>query len=151
MCQNFAPEAKKRTDPSSAVAGAGDEGQPAAGAKILIVEDDRDLRELAAAQVEALGYRVITAVDGASALPLLRTDRDIGVLFTDLVMPGPIDGMALAEEARRLHPRIGIVFTSGYVGHAALKRRRPGRDDIFLAKPYRQRDLAAAIARARPA
>lgn len=127
----------------------GSRARNAAGAaSVLVVDDDPALRDLAADLLEFLGYRALAAASGETALAVLRTERRIDVIFTDLVMPGRLDGLALAEEVRRLHRGIKIVFTSGYVGHAALKQRLPGRDEIFVHKPYRARDLAAAIERA---
>jgi CheY-like chemotaxis protein len=115
---------------------------------ILVVEDDPEVRDLVADLLEDLGYRTLVAASGAAALSLLRADRTIDVVFTDLVMPGPLDGLALAEEARRICPEIKIVFTSGFVAHPAMRNRLPSQDEILLHKPYRRVQLAAAIARA---
>jgi CheY-like chemotaxis protein len=123
-------------------------GRAAGAVGILVVEDDPELRDLAADLLESLGYRTMMAASGDAALGILEAERGIDVIFTDLVMPGRLDGLALADEARRLCFGIKIVFTSGYVGHAALRQRLPGREEVFLHKPYRARELAAAIERA---
>lgn len=115
---------------------------------VLVVEDDPELRDLAADLLEFLGYRTVVAPSGDAALAILKAERGIDLVFTDLVMPGRLDGLALAEEARRLDRGVKIVFTSGYVGHAALKQRLPGRHEVFVHKPYRTHELAAAIERA---
>ncbi len=120
----------------------------AAAPRVLVVDDDPQLRVLAADLLEALGYRTMVAASGDEALALLRCEAGIDLVFTDLVMPGRLDGLALADEARRLGREIKFVFTSGYLGHAALKRRRPQPEEIFVPKPYRTRQLAAAIERA---
>jgi CheY-like chemotaxis protein len=122
--------------------------RPAGAVGVLVVEDDPELRNLAADLLEFLGYRPMVAANGDAALAILKAERGIDVIFTDLVMPGRLDGLALADEARRLFD-VKIVFTSGYLGHAALKQRLPGRGEVFLRKPYRASDLAAAIERAR--
>ncbi|HEY3912205.1 MAG TPA: response regulator [Stellaceae bacterium] len=123
-------------------------GKTAGAVNVLVVEDDPELRELAADFLEFLGYRTMVAASGDAALAILKAERGIDLIFTDLVMPGKLDGLALAEKARRLDPAVKIVFTSGYVGHAALRQRLPAPDEVFVHKPYRSRDLAAAIERA---
>jgi CheY-like chemotaxis protein len=120
----------------------------AGAASVLVVEDDPELRDLAADLLEFLGYRTRLAASGDEALAILQAERGFDVVFTDLVMPGKLDGLALAEKARRLDPGIKLVFTSGYLGHAALRQRVPGHHEIFVHKPYRGRELAAAIERA---
>ena len=116
--------------------------------RVLVVEDDPELRDLAVNLLEFLGYRTMVAPNGDAALAILKAERGINLIFTDLVMPGRLDGLALAEEARRLDLGVKIVFTSGYVGHAALKQRLPGRQEVFVHKPYRTHELATAIERA---
>ncbi len=123
-------------------------GKTAGAAGVLVVEDDPELRDLAADLLGSLGYRTMAAESGDAALSILQAERGIDVIFTDLVMPGRLDGLALADEARRLCLGVKIVFTSGYIGHAALKQRLPGHEEVFLHKPYRVRELAAAIERA---
>jgi len=123
-------------------------GKMAEAAGVLVVEDDPELRDFAADLLDSLGYRTIVAASGDAALSILQAQRGIDVIFTDLVMPGNLDGLALADEVRRLSLGIKIVFTSGYAGHAGLRQRLPGREEIFLRKPYRARELAAAIERA---
>ena len=125
-----------------------DRWQARGAATILVVEDEPDLRDVVADLLEDLGYRTLAVASGAAALEALRNDRGIDLVFTDLVMPGPVDGLALAEQARRLYPGIRVVFTSGYVEHSALRNRLPGSGEIVLHKPYHRAELARAIARA---
>jgi CheY-like chemotaxis protein len=117
-------------------------------ASVLVVDDEPELRDLAADLLESLGYRTMVAASGDEALALLQREDGIDLVFTDLVMPGRLDGLALADEARRLRRDIKFVFTSGYVGHPALKRRLPRPEEVFVRKPYRTRQLVAAIERA---
>ena len=123
-------------------------GKTAGAVNVLVVEDDPELRDLAADLLDFLGYRTMVAASGEAALAVLKAERGIDLIFTDLVMPGKLDGLALAAAARRLDPTVKIVFTSGFLGHAALRQRLPARDEVFVQKPYRARDLAAAIERA---
>jgi CheY-like chemotaxis protein len=123
-------------------------GRAVEAASVLVVEDDPGLRDLAADLLEYLGYRTRVAANGDEALAILKAERGIDVMFTDLVMPGTLDGLALAKKVRGLDPAIKVVFTSGYLGHAVLRQRVPGRDEIFVHKPYRVGELAAAIERA---
>lgn len=114
--------------------------------RILVVEDEDDVREVAAATLQRLGYRTVVGRDGRDALAILDRDDDFDLLFTDYVMPNGINGAELAREACRLLPRLKVLLTSGYAGQAA-----PGADasrlDGFplIAKPYRSADLAARI------
>jgi CheY-like chemotaxis protein len=76
----------------------------ATGAVILVVEDDEDVRTLVKATLADMNYQVISASDGPSALEILRSDRHIDLLFTDVVMPGGMSGLQLAEQARHNRP-----------------------------------------------
>ncbi|MBX3707162.1 MAG: response regulator [Pseudomonadales bacterium] len=112
-------------------------------ARILLVEDDAQVREFALAQLRALGYRVTPAGNGEEALALLDADDGFELLFSDLIMPG-LNGRQLATEARRRRPDLKILLTSGYPGRAAAA------DDgaPVLAKPYRRAELARHVAEA---
>lgn len=113
---------------------------------ILIVEDDRDVRELAIAVLEDAGYRVLEAASGDEAhrLLLAHPDLRINLLFTDIVMPGPLDGIDLAGAARALRPDLKVLYTTGF---ADLVRRH-GDDELHgtvLHKPYRPGELQRAV------
>jgi CheY-like chemotaxis protein len=113
---------------------------------ILVVEDDRDVREVALAVLEGTGFRVLDAASGDDAYRLLLAHPDlrIDLLFTDVVMPGRFDGIDLANAARELRPAIRVLYATGF---ASLVR--PDRDSDLqgpvLRKPYRPRELLAAI------
>ena len=81
---------------------------------VLVVEDDPFVRSYSTTSVESLGYSVIAAVDGNDALQKLRTDIHVDILFTDIVMPGGINGWELADLARKLRPGLPVLLTSGY-------------------------------------
>ena len=112
---------------------------------ILIVDDDDDVRTLAAAIVEDLGHTPRVAPHGAAALAMLREDPSIAVLFTDIVMPGELSGFALARRAKELRPELKVLYATGYA-RAVLEEPVLLHGPI-LSKPYRRRDLAAALAR----
>ena len=80
------------------------------------MEDDHELRELATQLVQGLGYSACSASNGAEAMATLERESNIGLLFTDIIMPGGMSGIELAVEARRRWPDLGILMTSGFPG-----------------------------------
>lgn len=102
--------------------------------KVLVVDDERDLAELAAALLSSHGLAVAVAYSVAEALQVLENDRAIDALFSDVMMPG-MTGLQLAELVRERYPATRIVLTSGYINPALLAKQ-----DIvhaFVPKPYR--------------
>jgi len=114
---------------------------------VLVVEDDPAVLEIAVSGLTDLDYRVKTATNAQDALDLLRTDPGIQILFSDVVMPGRMNGAQLAIEARRLRPDLRVLLTSGYAASALAEEH--GLPDTFdvLPKPYRQADLASKLRR----
>ena len=88
---------------------------------ILVVEDDCDVLKVAVSGLTELGYEVKTATNGNDALDILRGDGDIDVLFSDIVMPGGMNGAQLSVEARRICPSLKVLLTSGYTASALSK------------------------------
>jgi len=120
---------------------------PCGSETILLVEDDAGVRQVAVEALETLGYTVLVAHDGAEALGVLRRGDRIDLLFSDVVLPGALNGFELAEEARRLRRGLPVLLTSGYAA-SELQKRRPGAPlEPVLDKPYRREDLASAIRR----
>ncbi|MEQ8347773.1 MAG: PAS domain-containing protein [Sneathiellaceae bacterium] len=113
--------------------------------RILLVEDDELVRRHVAAQLESLGYRVIDAASGPAALEVLESDSQVDILFTDIIMPGGMNGRQLAEAALRLRPDLPVLFTSGYAENAIVHHGRLDAGVHLLNKPYRQQDLAAKL------
>jgi len=111
-------------------------------ATVLVVEDDSLVRRFATDLLSGLGYRVYAAEHGAMALELLREHGDIELLFTDVVMPGGMNGRQLADAALKLRPDLKVLFTSGYTENAIVHHGRLDRGVQLLAKPYRAVDLA---------
>jgi PAS domain S-box-containing protein len=112
---------------------------------ILVVEDNAGIRDLAVLHLESLGYRTISAVDGVSALAVIKSGAPIDLLFTDVVMPGGLDGRALAAAARQLLPELKILFTSGFTAAAASAAIEDRFSSNLLSKPYRKADLARRV------
>lgn len=111
--------------------------------KVLVVEDDEMVRDYAQLVLSALGYEPVAAVDGNAALRVLDEDGDIGLLLTDIGLPG-MSGPALAEEARRRRPGLPVLFASGSVDSGGRTERVP-QGETVLAKPYRKAELAAKL------
>lgn len=115
------------------------------GETILVVEDDGDVRNYTGNSLRELGYRVFEAIDATSALQILEREADIRLLFTDLGLPGGVDGRALAERAQKIRPSIRVVITTAYAASALIHDGRldPGVD--LLPKPFTFPVLAARI------
>ena len=112
---------------------------------ILIAEDDPFVRSSVILRVEALGYRVVAAVNGQEALQRLRADPGIDMLFTDIVMPGGMSGWELADQARRIRPGLPVLFTSGYALETLVEQGRAQAEAVVLTKPYRKAELAQRL------
>ncbi|MFN4282025.1 MAG: PAS domain-containing protein [Alphaproteobacteria bacterium] len=111
---------------------------------VMVVEDDPLVRGYVCRQVSDLGYVAIECADPDEALAALRSGDAVDLLFTDILMPGDLDGIALAEAARRLRPGLKVLLTSGDASGSAGEERRLAGYDI-LAKPYRRDELAATL------
>lgn len=113
-------------------------------AVILVVEDELFVRLMAIDAIEDAGYKVVGVETGDEALTLLDSRDDIGLLFTDIKMPGEIDGLELAARVRARWPALPILLTSGHLFHgdASVPATIP-----FLQKPYRAGTLIAEISR----
>jgi nitrogen-specific signal transduction histidine kinase len=112
---------------------------------ILVVEDDPLVRAFVTAQLQSLGYRTIAADDGPAALTEIDRHPDIDLLFTDVIMPGGLNGRQLADEAMRRRPDIRVLFTSGYPEDIIVHHGRLDDGVHLLGKPYRKADLARMI------
>jgi signal transduction histidine kinase/CheY-like chemotaxis protein len=130
------PQAAASARPSPAPGGAG---------HVLVVEDDAAVRGLVVRQLKSLGYRVTDRADARAALDALGQDESIGLLFTDVVMPGGMNGRQLVDQARLLRPDLRVLFTSGYTNDAVLLAGALGAQAQLLGKPYKIGDLASAV------
>jgi PAS domain S-box-containing protein len=114
-------------------------------AHILLVEDDAMVMEYAFAQLISLGYRVSTAKDGEEALAVLKKLDNVDLLFSDVIMPGRLNGFDLAVEAQKQRPGLKILLTSGYSQSNMLDSRGELGHISLLNKPYRRAELATCI------
>jgi CheY-like chemotaxis protein len=97
------------------------------------------------AMLNDLGYRVLKAKDAQSALSIIESGMPIDLLFTDVIMPGAMNGRQLADEMARLRPGLRVLFTSGYTENAIIHHGRLDSGVLLLAKPYRKSELAGMI------
>ena len=127
---------------------AGESNDPVPGGteSVLVVEDDHAVRELCVSILTGLGYRVTEAPDGHAALALLERDGAVELLFTDVVMPGGMNGQQFVHRARRMFPGIKVVLTSGYP--QGEEGEIDFGDDALLPKPYTNAGLAGCIRKA---
>jgi PAS domain S-box-containing protein len=110
---------------------------------ILVVEDNTAVRRVVTRQLAALGYRILEAADADAALKLLKTER-VDLLFTDIVMPGSMNGAELARRAIAARPGLKVLFTSGFPGGVGDEPWRPDGARL-LNKPYRREELVRAV------
>jgi len=112
---------------------------------VLVVEDDALVRKFAVTQVRSLGYTALEAGNAAEALDVLDNIATIDLLFTDVIMPGSMNGRQLADEALKRRPALKTLFTSGYTENAIIHHGRLDTGVLLLAKPYRRSDMARMI------
>ncbi|MCZ6481941.1 MAG: response regulator [Alphaproteobacteria bacterium] len=112
---------------------------------VLVVEDDDDARATLAAMVTELGYRVVEAENGASALPILEQERPVNILLSDVIMPGGMSGVDLAKAARKRRPDIRVLFVSGYDRMVIAQATRYDDSLKLLNKPFSLTDLAREL------
>ena len=112
---------------------------------ILVVEDDALVRKYVVGQLQSLDYKVTSAENAAEALALIDKGLAIDLLFTDVIMPGPMNGRLLADQAVKRMPSLKVVFTSGYTENAIVHQGRLDNGVLLLTKPYRKSDLAKIL------
>jgi CheY-like chemotaxis protein len=123
--------------------------QPATGKEtVLVVEDDAMVRGSVTTQLHSLGYRTITANNAAEALALIDGGAEFDLLFTDLIMPGLMNGSQLAKEVAKRRTPLKVLFTSGYTEGSVIHHGRLEPGMALLTKPYRTADLARMIRQA---
>ncbi len=117
------------------------------GETVLVLEDDPDVRHLAVSMLQGLGYEVLEARDGASAIELLDSGSRIDLLLSDIVLPGGLTGRSVAAQARCSHPDLKILFMSGYPNAetAAGQEGAWNRNVEVLLKPFRRHELALQV------
>ena len=113
---------------------------------ILVAEDEEDVRLVVSEALAAAGFMVLNAESGPEALRILEANPGIDLLFTDIRMPGGMDGFELAHRAKQMRPDLRVVYTSGYVKELPWGEHGIGHGPM-LRKPYRNRDLVAEVNR----
>jgi PAS domain S-box-containing protein len=113
--------------------------------RVLVVEDDDEVRATATELLVEMGYTVVTATDAADALRIIETDRNFDLLFTDVVMPGPVRSPELAERASGIIPGLAVLYTSGYAQDAIVHEGRLDAGVSLLPKPYTREALARKV------
>ena len=112
---------------------------------ILVVEDDPNVRATAVDMLSQLGYQVLKAVDAQSALSVLESGVHVDLLFSDVVMPGPMRSVELARRAKEMLPALEVLFTSGYTENAIVHGGRLDPGVALISKPYRRDALARKV------
>lgn len=112
---------------------------------ILVVEDDDDVRTYSVESLRELGYRVLEAHDGLSALRLLERQPRVSLLFTDVVLPGGMTGAQMAAQARALRDDLKVLFTTGYARNAIIHHGRLDKGVHLISKPFTLQELAAKV------
>jgi CheY-like chemotaxis protein len=112
---------------------------------ILVVEDDLAVQTTVVDILKGLGYRVLRANDGQSALTIIQSGVPIDLIFTDVVMPGPVRSIEMTRQARALCPDIQVLYTSGYTQNAIVHGGRLDPGVELISKPYRREELARKL------
>jgi signal transduction histidine kinase len=112
---------------------------------ILVVEDDELVRKSTSAGLQSLGYKVLQACDGREALAVVDAGNEFALLFTDVLMPGGLNGRQLAEEVIRRRPSVKVLYTSGYAEDVLVHNGRLDPKTELLVKPYHKAELARAV------
>jgi PAS domain S-box-containing protein len=135
----------RSTEPEDVPVEAVNMGVKGGSETILVVEDDEGVRETAVGMLTDMGYRVLKARDAQGGLNVIESGVPIDLLFTDVVMPGPVRSTELARKARERLPNIAVLFTSGYTENAIVHGGRLDDGVELLPKPYSREALALKI------
>ncbi|MDO9561599.1 MAG: PAS domain S-box protein [Bradyrhizobium sp.] len=122
-----------------------DAQSPGGAETILCVEDDPSVRGCVVVQLQSLGYKVLVASNAAEALEIAEEGAEFDLLFTDIVMPGKLNGRQLAEAMALLRPALRVLFTSGYTYDALSRQGKASSNTRLLVKPYRRAELARML------
>jgi CheY-like chemotaxis protein len=112
---------------------------------VLVVEDDALVRRYVITQIESLGYTTLEAANASDALRIIDDILTIDLLFTDVIMPGAMNGRQLVDEALERRPELKTLYTSGYTENAIVHHGRLDSGVLLLAKPYRKSELAKML------
>ena len=138
----YLPRTRRVQDADDVSAGAPAEG---GNERVLVVEDDEGVRAAVVDMLTDLGYRVQRAENAQAALSLLESGGEADLLFTDVVMPGPISTRDFTKKAREILPGLLVLYTSGYTQNAIVHNGKLDEDAFLLSKPYRKDELARKL------
>ena len=138
----YLPQVTGAAQPAEQISAPGVEG---GHETILVVEDDNLVRKFVVGQIQSLGYTTLAAVNAAEAMAVIDGSGRIDLLFTDMIMPGPMNGRQLADAALQRRAALKILFTSGYSNEAIIHHGHLDAGVLLLAKPYRKSDLARML------
>jgi len=116
-------------------------------ATVLVVDDELDLLNIATAYLNDMGCKTFTAIDGNDALQIVEREKDIDLMITDIIMPGGMNGVDLAQQVRQLNPKIKVIYCSGFPAGALAERNMPPVDGPLLRKPYQREEFSALVHR----
>jgi PAS domain S-box-containing protein len=133
------------TDEASAAVGTDDDAIPTGHESVLVVEDDDGVREHVVMLLKDLGYRVTAVNGGREAMSAAENGTEFDLLFTDVVMPGGMNGRELASELQVRRPGLAVLYTSGYTENAIFHHGRLDAGVALLNKPFRRVDLAQKV------
>ena len=112
---------------------------------VLVVDDESDLLEIARAYLTEMGYSTLTANNAATALNIVAQYKEINVMMTDIIMPGGMNGVELAQAARQMNPTLKVIYSSGFPADALVERNGAMVDGPLLRKPYHRAEFAIII------
>jgi PAS domain S-box-containing protein len=114
---------------------------------VLMVDDEADLLKIAVAYLAEMGCNALKATDGASALEIVKRERKIDLMVTDIIMPSGMTGVDLAQRVSELNPEIKVIYSSGFPADVLAERRMSPMDGPLLRKPYQRAEFRAVIRR----
>jgi CheY-like chemotaxis protein len=112
---------------------------------VLVVDDEEGMVEIAQAYLEEMGYTTYHAQDGASALAVVEQHNDIDLIVTDILMPGGMNGVELAEKIRESLEQVKVIYCSGFPANALAERSMSLVDGPLLHKPYQRAEFGSAV------
>ena len=116
-----------------------------ASERVLVVEDEEKVREVSINFLQSQGYQVFEAATGREAIEILRQNTNFDLLFTDVILPGGMNGLETAEEAQKIQPQIKVLFTTGYTETAIVENGLPDTTVALINKPYRRAELLEKV------
>jgi len=143
----YFPTAAPKCEPDHRLPARDDGTAATPGQRVLVVEDEPAVRQLAVLMVRELGYEVTAAADADEALAILKSPQRIDLLYTDIMLSGDINGCELALGATKLCPGLKVLYTTGYVEKAVSLKARLNRDEDIVLKPCSKSELAQHLAR----